>query len=42
MTKYIVVFVLGIVAGTVGLTGLAHILDKGVSKVQDVAKEAAK
>ena len=39
-------FVLGIVFGilicTVGLSGIAKILDNGVAKVQEVSKEAAK
>lgn len=34
--------VTGIVICTVGLSGIARIFDNGVSKVQDVAKEAAK
>lgn len=39
---YIVAFVLGIVVATVGFSGVANIVDGGVSKVQEVAKEVAK
>jgi flagellar biosynthesis protein FliR len=39
-------FVLGIIVGilicTVGLSGIARILDNGVARVQEVSKEAAK
>jgi uncharacterized membrane protein YtjA (UPF0391 family) len=33
-------FILGIVVATVGFTGIANIADKGVTKVQEVVKEA--
>jgi len=39
--KYIIVFVLGIVVGTIGVGGLFHVMDHGVSKVQNVAKDLA-
>ena len=39
---YIIVFVLGIVAATVGFGGLAQIADNGVAKIQQVTKESAK
>jgi len=39
---YIVAFVLGIVVATVGFTGMATIVDSGVSKVQEISKEAVK
>jgi capsular polysaccharide biosynthesis protein len=35
-------FVLGLVVATVGFSGVARILDTGVTKVQEAAKEAAK
>ena len=34
--------VFGIVIATIGFSGLASLGDKGVQKVQEVAKEAAK
>jgi len=34
--------IFGIVIATIGFSGLASIGDKGVQKVQEVAKEAAK
>jgi hypothetical protein len=34
--------VFGIVLATIGFSGLASLGDKGVQKVQEVAKEAAK
>ena len=42
MTKFISGFILGIVVCTVGFTGVARMFDNGVSKVQEVAKDAAK
>jgi hypothetical protein len=42
MSKLIVGFVLGVLVCTVGLTGIARILDNGVNKIQEVAKESAK
>jgi hypothetical protein len=42
MSKLIVGFVLGVLVCTVGLTGIARILDNGVNKMQEVAKESAK
>lgn len=40
--KTLMVFVLGIIVGTIGLGGTLRALDHGVSKVQEVAKESAK
>lgn len=34
--------VFGIIIATIGFSGLASLGDKGVQKVQEVAKEAAK
>lgn len=42
MIKYIIVFIAGGIFFTVGFTGVANILDNGKSKLQEVAKEAAK
>ena len=42
MKGFIVGTVFGILTCTVGVTGIARILDNGVSKVQEVTKEAAK
>jgi uncharacterized membrane protein YtjA (UPF0391 family) len=39
---YIIVFVLGVVAATVGFGGVAKIADNGVAKVQQITKDAAK
>lgn len=41
MKMFIAGTVFGIVLCTVGLTGIAKIFDNGVSKVQQVTKEAA-
>ena len=42
MKGFIVGTVFGILICTVGLSGIARMLDNGVSKVQEVSKEAAK
>jgi hypothetical protein len=42
MIKYIITFIAGGIFFTVGFSGVANILDNGKSKLQDVAKEAAK
>jgi hypothetical protein len=39
--KLAVAFVLGIVVGSVGFSGVAKILDRGVSVVQEQAREVA-
>lgn len=42
MIKLTIGFILGIVVATVGFSGLSQMADKGVSKVQEVAKDASK
>ena len=42
MKCFIVGTVFGILICTVGLSGIARILDNSVAKVQEVTKEAAK
>jgi hypothetical protein len=42
MKVFIIGAVFGIVVCTVGFSGIAKMFDNGVSKVQDVAKEASK
>jgi uncharacterized membrane protein YtjA (UPF0391 family) len=40
MFNFLVGVVAGIVISTVGFTGIAHVADAGVAKVQAVTKEA--
>jgi hypothetical protein len=40
--KFVIGFVLGIVVGQVGFSGVARIMDRGVSAVQEQAQEVAK
>jgi hypothetical protein len=40
--SHIVAFILGIVVATVGFSGVATMVDSGVSKVQEITKEAVK
>ena len=42
MRGFVVGTIFGILICTVGLTGIARIFDNGVSRVQEVAKDAAK
>ena len=42
MKGFIVGTIFGILICTVGISGIAKILDNGVVKVQEVTKEAAK
>lgn len=42
MKGFVLGTIFGIVICTVGLSGIAKILDSGVAKVQEVSKEAAK
>jgi hypothetical protein len=42
MRAFVLGTVFGILICTVGLSGIAKILDNGVAKVQEVSKEAAK
>jgi hypothetical protein len=39
--RFVIGFILGLVVATVGFSGLARVVDHGVSRVQEVAKEAA-
>jgi hypothetical protein len=42
MTKILIGIVIGITICTVGLSGIFKMFDNGVSKVQDISREAAK
>jgi hypothetical protein len=42
MKAFVLGTVFGILICTVGISGIARILDNGVTKVQEVTKEAAK
>ena len=42
MFSHFISFLLGVIVATIGFTGVATMADKGVSKVQEVVKEAAK
>jgi hypothetical protein len=42
MKSFVLGTVFGILICTVGVSGIARILDNGVAKVQEVTKEAAK
>jgi hypothetical protein len=42
MKAFVLGTVFGILICTVGVSGIARILDNGVAKVQEVTKEAAK
>jgi hypothetical protein len=42
MMQFIIGVVVGIVVATVGLTGIAEMADKGVSKMQETVKEVAR
>jgi hypothetical protein len=42
MKAFILGTVFGILICTVGLTGIAKILDNGVNKVQEISRDAAK
>lgn len=42
MKGFIAGTIFGIVICTIGFTGVARMFDNGVSKVQEVAKEASK
>ena len=41
MFKFLIGFIFGLVVCTVGVTGLAKMLDNGVVKMQSAAKEAS-
>ena len=42
MTKFVVGFISGIVVATIGFSGVASLGDKGVDKIKEVSREAAK
>lgn len=42
MRNLVIGFVLGLIVATVGFTGVARMLDRGVEKVQEFSKEAAR
>jgi hypothetical protein len=42
MKGFIVGTIFGILVCTVGFTGIARMFDNGITKVQEVAKEASK
>ena len=42
MKSFILGTIFGILICTVGLSGIARMLDNGVTKVQEISKEAAK
>lgn len=42
MLKFIAGFVLGVVFSTIGFSGVARLLDKGVTEIQTQTKELAK
>ena len=42
MKMFIIGTVFGLVLATVGFSGIARMLDRGVEKVQEVSKEAAR
>jgi hypothetical protein len=42
MKTFIIGTIFGILISTVGISGIAKMMDNGVNKVQQVSKEAAK
>ena len=42
MTKLVIAFILGIVVGTVGLSGVINVAQKGVDVVKNQSQELAK
>jgi hypothetical protein len=42
MIRMLLAFLAGIIVATVGFTGVAQLVDSGVSKVQETVKEAVK
>jgi len=42
MKNFIIGTIFGLVIATVGFTGIARMLDAGVTKVQEYSREAAK
>lgn len=41
MTKFVLGFILGVAVASVGFTGVARMLDRGVQTIQDQSKELA-
>jgi len=41
MTKILIGFVIGVVVATVGFSGIARLLDRGVQTIQEQTKELA-
>lgn len=41
MMKFVAGFVLGVVVASVGFTGIARMLDRGVDTIQQTSKELA-
>lgn len=42
MTKFLVGFVLGVIVATIGFSGVARLLDSGVSVVKEKSQELAR
>ena len=42
MKTFILGVITGIILTTVGFSGIARMMDNGISKVQDISREAAK
>ena len=42
MISHIITFILGIIVGTIGFTGLAQVADTGVQTIQSTVKEVTK
>lgn len=42
MSKLFIGFILGIVVGTVGFSGIVRMLDNGVNKMKEVSQEQVK
>jgi len=42
MLSHLMAFLAGIIVATVGFTGVAQLMDSGVSRVQETVKEAVK
>jgi capsular polysaccharide biosynthesis protein len=42
MRNFLIGFVLGIVVATIGFTGIAKFMDKGVGKIQHLSREITK
>lgn len=40
--RFIIGFILGVIVGQVGFQGIARIMDKGITQIQNQAKELGK